>query len=127
MIDLVKVSQTGNAHEGSIVVEPLPQGYGLTLGNSLRRVLLTSLPGAAVTQVKISGVTHEYSTIRGVKEDVVEILLNLKRVRLKLDSDKPAKLTLDVKGPKEVKAKDIEVPAGVQIANPEHYICSLAD
>jgi len=127
MVDKVRVTSEVKNEEGTLVIEPLPQSYGVTLGNSLRRVLLTSLPGAAVTQVKISGVTHEYSTIRGVKEDVVEILLNLKRVRLKLDSDKPVKLTLDVKGPKEVKAKDIEVPAGVQVANPDHYICSLAD
>src|SRR3990167_499419 len=109
MLDLVKVSQTGNAHEGSIVVEPLPQGYGLTLGNSLRRVLLASLPGAAITQVKISGVQHEYSTIKGVKEDAVEILLNLKRVRVKIGGDKPVKLEIDAKGPGEVKAKDIQI------------------
>ena len=127
MIDKVRVTSSVKKDVGTLVVEPLPQSYGVTLGNSLRRVLLTSLPGAAITQVKISGVNHEYSTIRGVKEDMVGIILNLKRVRLKIDSDKPVKLSLEAKGPKVIKAKDIEVPAGVKIANPEHYICSLAD
>jgi DNA-directed RNA polymerase subunit alpha len=127
MVDKVRVTTETNKKEGTLIVEPLPQSYGVTLGNSLRRVLLTSLPGAAITQVKMSGVTHEYSTIRGVKEGVVEILLNLKRVRLKVEGDKPVKLALDVKGPKEVLAKDIEVPAGVQIANPDHHIASLSD
>src|SRR4030043_832423 len=99
MLDLIKVSQFGNSHEGSIVIEPLPQGYGLTLGNSLRRVLLSSLAGAAITQVKIAGVKHDYSTIKGVKEDVVEILLNLKGIRLKIEVDKPVKLEVESKGP----------------------------
>lgn len=127
MIDLVKVSQSGDSREGSIVVEPLPQGYGVTLGNSLRRVLLSSLSGAAITQVKIDGVTHEYSTIKGVKEDVVEILLNLKQVRLKIEGDKPVKLELQIKGSKEIKAKDIKFPAGVEIINPDAHIASLSD
>ncbi len=127
MIDKIRVTSDVKKDEGTMVIEPLPQSYGVTIGNSLRRVLLTSLPGAAITQVKISGANHEYSTIRGVKEDVVEIILNLKRVRLKIDADKPVKLSLEAKGPKEIKAKDIEVPAGVEIANPDHYICSLSD
>ena len=127
MVDKVRVTSESKNGEGTLVIEPLPQSYGVTLGNSLRRVLLTSLPGAAITQVKITGVPHEYSTIRGVKEDVVELLLNLKKVRLKIESDKPVKLSLDVKGVKEVVAKDIEVSAGVEIANPDQYICSLAD
>src|SRR3990170_4185287 len=109
MIELVKVDQVGDSHEGAIVVEPLPQGYGLTLGNALRRVLLSSLAGGAITQVKIEGIRHEYSTIKGVKEDVVEILLNLKRIRLQIEGDKPVKLTLEEKGPKEVKASDIKL------------------
>ena len=127
MVDKVRVTSESKKGEGTLVIEPLPQSYGVTLGNSLRRVLLTSLPGAAITQVKITGVPHEYSTIRGVKEDVVELLLNLKKVRLKIESDKSVKLSLDVKGVKEVTAKDIEVPAGVEIANPDQYICSLSD
>ncbi|OGY26765.1 MAG: DNA-directed RNA polymerase subunit alpha [Candidatus Woykebacteria bacterium RBG_16_43_9] len=127
MLDLLKVSQVGDKSEGSIVVEPLPQGYGLTLGNALRRVLISSLPGAAITQVKISGVKHEYSTIKGVKEDIVEILLNLKRVRLLIEGDKGMKLEIDAKGPGEVKAKDIKVPSGVKIENPDLHIASLTD
>lgn len=127
MIELVKVNQTGNSHEGAIVVEPLPQGYGLTIGNALRRVLLSSLAGVAITQVKIENIKHEYSTIKGVKEDVVEILLNLKRVRLKVEGERSVKLKIEAKGPGEVKAGDIEVPAGVEIANPDLHIAQLAD
>ncbi len=127
MVDQVKINSEGTGSEGIIVIEPLPQGYGMTLGNALRRVLLSSLPGSAVTQVKIDGVSHEYSTIKGVKEDVVQILLNLKKVRLQIEGDKPVKLTIEAKGPKEVKAKDIEVPAGVKIANPDQLIATLAD
>jgi DNA-directed RNA polymerase subunit alpha len=127
MLDLVKVSQSGDSKQASIVVEPLPQGYGLTLGNSLRRVLLASLPGAAITQAKIDGIQHEYSTIKGAKEDVVEILLNLKKVRLTIEGDKSVKLELEAKGPGEIRAKDIEVPAGVKISNPDLYIVSLAE
>ena len=127
MLDLLKVSQNGDKKEGSIVVEPLPQGYGLTLGNALRRVLLSSLPGAAITQVKISGVKHEYSTIKGIKEDVVELLLNLKQVRLIIDGDKSVKLEIDAKGPGQIKAKNIKKPTGVKIENPDQHIASLAD
>jgi DNA-directed RNA polymerase subunit alpha len=127
MLDLVKVSQSGDSKQASIVVEPLPQGYGLTLGNSLRRVLLASLPGAAITQAKIDGIQHEYSTIKGAKEDVVEILLNLKKIRLTIEGDKSVKLEIDAKGPREIRAKDIEVPAGVKITNPDLYIVSLAE
>ncbi len=127
MLDLIKVTQSGNLHEGSIIVEPLPQGYGVTIGNSLRRVLLASLPGAAITQVKIAGVKHEYSTLKGVKEDVVEILLNLKCVRLNLQGDKSAKLEIEAKGPGEVKAKNIKAGPEVEIVNPDLYIAALAD
>ncbi|OGY25988.1 MAG: DNA-directed RNA polymerase subunit alpha [Candidatus Woykebacteria bacterium RBG_16_44_10] len=127
MIELVKVDQVGDSHEGAIVVDPLPQGYGLTLGNALRRVLLSSLTGAAITQVKIEGIKHEYSTIKGVKEDVVEILLNLKKIRLKMEGDKSAKLKIEAKGSGEVKAGDIETGADVEIINPDLHIASLAD
>lgn len=127
MVDQVKVNQEGTNNVGSIIIEPLPQGYGMTLGNALRRVLLSSLPGAAITQVKIAGVAHEYSTIKGVNEDVVQILLNLKKVRLQIDGDKPVKLTIEEKGPKDIKAKDMRVPAGVKVANPDQPICTLAD
>src|SRR3990172_8462752 len=127
MLDLVKISGSGSKSEGSIVVEPLPQGFGITIGNSLRRVMLSSLPGAAITQVKISGVQHEYSTIKGVKEDAVEILLNLKRVRVKIEGGKPVKLEIDAKGPGEVKAKDIQIAGEAEIVNPELHLASLSD
>jgi len=127
MLDLVKISGSGSKSEGSIVVEPLPQGFGITIGNSLRRVMLSSLPGAAITQVKIVGVPHEYSTIKGVKEDAVEILLNLKKARLKIEGDKSVKLHFQAKGTGDVKAKDIKTPAGVEIINPDLHIASLSD
>lgn len=110
---------------GQFEISPLEQGYGPTLGNALRRVLLTSLPGAAATGVKISGVKHQFSTLSGVKEDVVEFLLNLKKVRFTYGGEKPVKATLSVKGAGDVKAKDIKVPATVKIANPEIVLATL--
>ncbi len=112
------------------VISPLEQGYGDTLGNALRRVLLTSLPGAAISTVRISGVKHQFSTLKGMKEDVVEFLLNLKKVRFSLEKspkgeEKPIKATLSVKSSGEVKAKDIKVPAEVKIANPEFVLAIL--
>ena len=127
MVDQVKIRQEGGSREGSIIVEPLPQGYGVTIGNALRRILLSSLPGGAITQVKITGVAHEYSTIKGVKEDVVEILLNLKKIRLQIDGDKPVKLSLEAKGAGDVTAGQIKLPSGVKITNPDQIIASLAD
>ncbi len=127
MVDEVKIHQSGSNEEGLIVVEPLPQGYGVTLGNAIRRILLSSLPGGAITQVKIAGVAHEYSTIKGVKEDVVEIILNLKKIRLQIETDTPVKLSLDAKGPGDITAAQIKLPAGVKISNPEQHIASLAD
>ncbi|PIZ57557.1 DNA-directed RNA polymerase subunit alpha [bacterium (Candidatus Torokbacteria) CG_4_10_14_0_2_um_filter_35_8] len=108
-----------------VIIEPCFPGYGTTLGNSLRRVLLSSLPGAAVTSVKIDEVSHEFSTIKNVKEDVMDILLNLKLLRLKLFSDNPIKLTLKAKAEKEVTAKDITPNSNVEIANPDLHIASL--
>ena len=128
MIDQVKITTPKRELTfGEIVMEPLPQGYGLTLGNALRRVLLTSLKGMAITSVKIAGVAHEYSTIEGIKETVVEILLNLKKVRLtREDSEsKEIKLTLSEKGVKEVKAKDLKITGNAQIANPDLVIATL--
>jgi len=101
------------------VISPLVQGYGSTLGNSLRRVLLTSLPGAAITTVRMAGVRHQFSTIKGMKEDVVELLLNFKKVRMTYSGDKPTNATIVEEGPKEVKAKDIQTEATVTIANPD--------
>jgi DNA-directed RNA polymerase subunit alpha len=110
---------------GKFVISPLEQGYGDTLGNSLRRVLLTSLPGAAITTVKIAGVKHQFSSLKGMKEDVVEFILNLKKVRFAYSGDKAVKATLSVKESGEVKAKDIKVPANIKIANPEMVIAVL--
>ncbi|HZD60223.1 MAG TPA: DNA-directed RNA polymerase subunit alpha [Anaerolineae bacterium] len=106
-------------------VEPLERGFGYTLGNSLRRVLLSSLPGAAITSVKIERVSHEFSTVPGVKEDVIDILLNLKDVVLRLHGDEPATMRINAQGPKEVTAADIEYPAEVEIINPDLYIATL--
>ena len=106
-------------------IEGLYPGYGHTLGNSLRRIILSSLPGAAITALKIDGVSHEFSVIDGVKEDVVGILLNLKKVRFKLLTDEPQKVTLSVKGPRVVTAKDVTVPGQVEILNGDAYIAEL--
>lgn len=130
MLDLSQIevlTEKETANFGKFIVEPLDQGYGHTIGNSLRRVLLTSLPGAAITSVKISGVRHQFSTLAGMSQDIVELILNLKKVRLTIASDKPQKLTLDVKGPREVKAKDIEKAGPVEITNGDLTIANLAD
>ncbi len=108
-------------------IKPLYPGYGVTLGNALRRVLLSSLVGSAITRVKIENVLHEFSTLPGVMEDVLDITLNLKKVRFKMDIDGPVEVSLEVEGEKEVKAKDIKVPAGVKIANPDHHLMTLTD
>ncbi len=110
---------------GKFVVEPLERGYGITLGNSLRRVLLSSLPGAAVTSVKIDGVLHEFSTIPGVKEDVTEIVLNLKSLSVKLDGDEPRLVRIEANGEGEIKAGDIIRGPDVEILNPEMHIATL--
>lgn len=115
--------QTDN--KGVFVIEPLDMGFGHTIGNCLRRVLLTSLEGAAVSSVKIDGVSHQFSTIPGVSEDVTEIILNLKKLSLKVFSDKPVKLRLQASGKGEVKARDIDTLGGAEIANPDLYIASL--
>ncbi len=110
---------------GKFVVEPLERGYGTTLGNSLRRVLLSSLPGTAVTTVKIAGVQHEFSTIPGVKEDVPEIILNLKGLIARLHSDDPKTVYIEVSGEREVTAGDIKADAEVEILNPDMHIATL--
>lgn len=110
---------------GHLVIEPLAQGFGHTLGNSLRRVLLTSLKGAAVTAVKIGGVRHQFSTLPGLKEDIVELILNIKKIRLKYDGTGPVKMKLSVKGDGIVNAKQIEPGANIQIVNPDQYLCTL--
>ena len=110
---------------GKIVVEPLERGYGVTLGNSLRRILLSSLPGYAITSVKIDGVIHEFSTIPGVKEDVTEIILNLKSVILKIHGEGPKTVYIDASGEGEVLAGDIKCDSEVEIINTDHHICTL--
>jgi len=117
--------ETGNF--GVFVFEPLQQGYGQTLGNSLRRVLLSSLPGAAIVQAKISGVKHLFSTLKGLKEDIVELTLNLKKVRVKYNGEKSVKITLDKSGPGEIVAGDFKTPAGVEIINKDLVLGTLSD
>lgn len=127
-LSLIEIStEKETADYGKFLIEPLDQGYGHTVGNSLRRVLLTSLPGGAITQVKISGVRHQFSTLAGMTEDVVEFILNLKKIRVKVSSEKPVKLSLDVKGPKVVKAGDIETSQGAEIINKDLVIAHLSD
>src|SRR3989344_5231665 len=108
-----------------VVIEPLYPGYGVTVGNALRRVLLSSLPGAAVTGVKIKGVDHEFSTVNNVTEDVVDIILNLKQLRLRVNSAESVRLTVAVKGQKTVKASDIKADSRVEIINPDLVIATL--
>lgn len=120
-----KIEETDNY--GKFVVEPLERGYGTTLGNSLRRVLLASLPGAAITSMQIDGVLHEFSTVGGVTEDVTQIILNLKKVSLKINSEDQKDLELDVKGPAEVTAADIQGDGEVTILNPDLHIATVAD
>lgn len=119
------VSETG--FTGTYEIDGFYPGYGHTLGNSLRRMILSSLPGAAVTSVKIAGTSHEFSTIAGVKEDVITFLLNLKRVRIQMLTDEPQTLTLKIKGAQEIKASDIKVPGQVSILNPELVIAHTTD
>jgi DNA-directed RNA polymerase subunit alpha len=106
-------------------VEPLEPGFGYTLGNSLRRTLLSSIPGAAVTQIKVDGVLHEFTTIDGVTEDVTDVVLNLKELVVRSYNDEPATVYLRASGPSDVTAGDIELPAGVEILNPDHHIATL--
>ena len=109
------------------VCEPLERGYGITLGNSLRRILLSSLPGAAITSIKVDGVQHEFTTIPGIVEDVVEIILNLKNVRLKIHDNEEKNLRIDVDGEGEVTAGDIVGDANVEVLNPDLHICTIAE
>lgn len=131
MIEIIKPTINkevdASSHYGKFVIEPLERGYGTTLGNCMRRVLLSSLPGAAITTVKIDGILHEFSTIPGVKEDVTEIILNLKRLAVSIDGDENKRAIINAVGPKEVTAADIIVDADTEIYNPELHIATLAD
>ena len=118
------VSEEGT--QGIYEIDSLYPGYGHTLGNSLRRIILSSLPGAAVTQVKIEGVPHEFATVDGMRETVMEMLLNLKRVHFVLHGDEPQTISLSTKGTTEVTAKDFKLPSQVEIQNPDQHICDLS-
>ncbi len=125
--NIITTELNEDGSEGQFVVEPLERGYGITLGNSLRRILLSSLPGYAVTSVKIEGVLHEISTVAGVKEDVPEIILNVKGIIAKLYSEGPKTVLIDVSGPKVVTAGDISPDADIEILNPDHVIATVTD
>src|SRR3972149_1689477 len=120
-VDYAELSDT----YGKFIVEPLDRGFGVTLGNSLRRMLLAAISGAAVTSVKIDGVLHEFSTISGVVEDVTQIVLNLKELTLRLYTDKPKLLRLDVRGKKDVTAGDIQEDPEIQVLNPTLHLATL--
>lgn len=123
----VKEEKIAENHS-EFTIEPLEPGYGYTMGNALRRALLTSIPGAAVTSVKISGVKHKFSTIPGVKENVVDLLLNIKGLNFRLlDNESKAKVMLSVKGTKEITGADFELPENVEIVNKDHYVGSVND
>ena len=123
-VDFKEQSKSGD--NGSFSLQPLERGYGTTIGNAMRRVLLTSIPGAAITHVKIDGVQHEFSTIEGVKEDVADIIMNLKKVRFKLMDNAPDKVTLSIRGKKSFTAQDIQNASDqFEILNPEEYITEL--
>lgn len=122
-VGIKKVSETDK--EGVFEIEGLYAGYGLTLGNALRRVLLSSLPGAAITQVKIKGVSHEFSTVEGVKEDMVEVALNMKKIRFKIHTDEPQVLILKIKGEKVVTAADITTNSQVDLITSDIHIATL--
>jgi len=112
---------------GKFTIEPLERGFGTTIGNALRRVLLSSLEGTAVTSCRIEGITHEYTAIPGVLEDVIDVMLNLKGLAIKTDSKEPQTLRIDVDKPGAVLASDIQLPAGVKVVNPDWLICTIAD
>ncbi len=124
--ETVKVTTVSDGNtKGVFEVEGLYAGYGITIGNALRRTILSSIPGAAVTQVKVKGVSHEFSTLPGMAEDVIELCLNFKKVRFRVHTDEPQVLKLKVKGEREVTADDIEVNSSVELINPEAHIATL--
>ncbi len=125
-VSLLHVSEKNITKNHSVfTLEPLSPGYGLTIGNALRRVLLSSLEGAAITSIRIDGVSHEFSTIKGVREDIVDIILNLKQVRLKFTGEDSQVIILDAKGPKKVTAGDFKCPTGVEIINKDLHLAEL--
>ena len=125
--NITTVDLSDDGRFGTFIVEPLERGYGTTLGNSLRRVLLSSLPGVAVTNIKIDGVLHEFSTVTGVKEDVTEIVLNVKGITAKLHTNSPKTVVIDVVGEQVVTAGDIKQDTDIEILNPDHHIATVAE
>ena len=125
--NITTVSESEDGTKGTFMVEPLERGFGITLGNSLRRIMLSSLPGYAVTNIKIDGVLHEFSTIPGVKEDVTEIVLNVKSIIAKLYCNSQKTVIIDVIGAQEVTAGDIKVDSDIEILNPDHHIATVGE
>lgn len=125
VVQCIEKSEDGSY--GKFVIEPLERGYGITLGNAMRRILLSSLPGAAVTSVKIDGVLHEFSTIPNVKEDVIEIILNLKGLSIRSDGDVPTTVTIDVVGPAKVTGADIKSDGSITVVNEDHHIATVSE
>ena len=125
--NITTVSESEDGKKGTFMVEPLERGFGITLGNSLRRIMLSSLPGYAVTNIKIDGVLHEFSTIPGVKEDVTEIVLNVKSIIAKLYCNSQKTVVIDVVGAQEVTAGDIKVDSDIEILNPDHHIATVGE
>jgi len=127
----IKTVNTATSSDGSqygkFIISPLERGFGITVGNSLRRVLLSSLEGTAVTSARIEGITHEYTAIPGVLEDVIDVMLNLKGLAVKMDFDEPQHLRIDVDKPGPVLASDIQLPSGVKVVNPDWLICTIAE
>ena len=123
--NIATVDLSDDGSFGKFIVDPLERGYGTTLGNSLRRILLSSLPGVAVTSIKLDGVLHEFSTVPGVKEDVTEIVLNVKGITAKLYGNTPKTVIIDVTGEREITAGDIKADSDIEILNPEHHIATL--
>ena len=116
-----------DSNNSKIVLEPLERGFGDTLGNALRRIILSSIPGAAVSEAKINGVLHEFGSIDGVKEDVINILLNLKGLSVRLSDQEEVEISVNKSGSGDIKGSDFELPAGVEIVNPDHVVATLAD
>ncbi len=116
-----------NPFKATIIAEPIERGFGVTIGNSLRRILLSSLQGSSITSIQIQGVLHEFSSLPGVREDMTDIILNVKGIKVKMDVEGPKKLNMNVTGPLKVKAGDIDETADIEIMNPDHEICTLDD
>ena len=126
----ITVEESVEGAEATFIVEPLERGYGITIGNSLRRVLCTALPGAAIRAIRIEGVKHEFSTVPGVREDVADIILNLKDLAIKVsdpDNFQDTTVTLVRSTPGVISAKDIEFPTGIEVMNPDAYICTIEE